>query len=343
MYTTASIPTLCPECHDSQVQNKLRPLYGITSSTVSSIMAELDRVDTHRDSLRGADLAVRNQLETGLGYLDGHIIQVTRLFNQVRDVAMRAFFGEDLFADLDWASHAEEGQQHPFIPTHVRPTPSMLTPGELHEAESPSYRAEEPVPNPFPHCFIGGNQPPEYHSIYPQNSLHKFEPADTLSNVEALEEGYSSNDSDSNGTDLYKVELLQRLRRKLKDESKELRQALASSSLLFTFSSSLQAEHPPGLTATSSRLRDDRRIQIKKQRRVIASIVKEEQQLMYWNKQLRTSRALAIAGNALAGPAVAQAKKQLELSINRIYRCRYHHSLSQVLIPLNGTDTSKAH
>ena len=101
------------------------------------IMAELDRVDTHRDSLRGADLAIRNQLETGLGHLDGHIIQVTRLFNKVRDVAMKAFFGEELFARLGWASHAEEGQEYPFIPTHVRPTPSMLTSGERHEAKSP--------------------------------------------------------------------------------------------------------------------------------------------------------------------------------------------------------------
>ena len=307
-------------------------------------MSELDRVDIHRDSLRGADLAIRNQLETGLGHLDGHIIHVTRLFNKVRDVAMNAFFGEELFARLGWASHAEEGQDYPFIPTHVRPTPSMLTSRERHEAESPSYAAEEPIPNPFPpQCLIGIEQPPEYRSVCPQNSLHEFEPADTLSNSEALEEGYSSDESDLDGIEWSKVELLQRVSRKLKDESKQLRQSLISSNTLFTFSSSQRAKHNSGLAATSSRLRNRRQRQIRDQRRVIASIVKEEQLLIFLNKQLKATRARVSAGEASATAEVAPAKELLAVSINRIYRRRYHHSLSRLLIPLNGTDTSKVH
>ena len=307
-------------------------------------MAELDRVDTHRDSVRGADLAVRNQLETGLGHLDGHIIQVTRLFNRVRDVAMTAFFGEALFARIGWAFHAEEGQEYPFIPTHVRPTPSMLTSGERHEAESPFYVTDEPALNPFPpQCLTGIEQPPEYRSICPQNSLQEFEPADTPSNSEALEEGYSSDESDLDGIDWGKVELLQRLSRKLKDESKQLRQSLTSSNTLFTFSSSQKAKHNSGLAATSSRLRNQRQRQIKDQRRVIASIVKEEQLLIFLNKQLQATRARVSAGEASATAEVAPAKELLAVSINRIYRRRYHHSLSQVLFPLNGTDTSKVH
>ena len=176
LYIEATIPWLCHLCHDQVIQNHLRPLYGLTGSTVSSVLGELDRIDPHRDLLAGADLRVRNQLDANLQRLEANIISTTRKFNECRDETLEAFYGTDVYCHMKLDLVADQGQKYCFIPHNQPAAPSMLTPLEGRDRELPMYELDL-VPNPYlvlPTGTCSNDGLPDYSDIYPYNSLDEF-------------------------------------------------------------------------------------------------------------------------------------------------------------------------
>ena len=222
----AKIPWLCHLCHDQVIENHLRPLYGLTGSTVSSVLGELDRVDPHRDILLGADLRVRNQLDANLHRLEANIIATTRKLNECRDETLEAFYGTDVYCHLKLDLIADQGQRFCFLPHNQPVAPSMLTSLERRGKELPMYERDL-VPNAYPMLSshvsrTASDGLPDYGDICPYNSLDEFQPLDEDCNDDAMSEGASSASSDDFGEGMKRVEILGRLRRKLRDEFREL-------------------------------------------------------------------------------------------------------------------------
>ena len=318
-------------------------------------MAELDRTDIHRDVLQGADLAVRNQLEADLHRLEANIIKTTRKFNECRDEALEAFLGTNLFCHLGWHHVADLGQQYCFIPFKQEPLPCMLTKPELRDRDLPIYE-KELVPNSYPVLASGvavvGARLPDYRDICPHNGLEEYQRLHLECNANAISEGSSSASSDCCGHGVTKLDLLLRLRRKLRAEFAELKaidepgKNLSSrehgSNDIFEYSLVQQAQHGTihfgGLQARRSR-----RQQLRKQLHSATVLIKEELILAKCQKRVVELRVEVMNGDAAKTRSLVEAREALQRTVSTFFQNRLDHSLSELLVPLNASDPSKCH
>lgn len=357
MFVESEILWLCMECHDQVNQNHLRPLYGLTGATVSSVLGELDRVDPHRDLLAGADLRVRNQLDADLQRLEANIVATTRKFNECRDETLEAFFGTDDYCHIGLDRAADQGQRYCFIPHDQPVAASMLTPWERREKELPVYERDL-VPNPYPALPTSNNgnaddDLPDYSDVCPYNSLDEFEPLDEDCNDDAVSEGASSASSDCFGEGMTRIEIMGRLRRKLRDEFWELNEMDEPSTADATstretqnrsilFSPAQQARFGT-LQLGSLDKRRIRRQQLRKQLQTLNILLSEELQIVSSYKELVLLRTAVMNGEASKTSRLAETRQTLQRAVQEILQNRVNHSLSELLLPLNGTNPSKCH
>ena len=312
------------------------------------MLVELDRIDPYRDILAGADLGVRNQLDAKLHRLEANVIVTCRKFNETRDEVLEAYFGTDLYCHLKLDRVADQGQQYCFLPSNQRPAPSMLTALERRETTLPLYERDL-VPDPYPALPQGSADcPPDYRDLCPYNSLDEFQPLDHECNDEAVSEGASSASSDDHGQGMTRIEVLRRLRRKLRSElveSKEVEKAhskVRTDDLPIAFAPAQQAEHGT-LKFGYTQERKDRCQQLRKQIQLLTIFLSEELRLVNCHEEVIRLRSAVMNGEAKERARFSDARQALQLAVRQILHNRINHSLSELLVPLNGTDTSKCH
>ena len=344
--TKSKIPALCHQCQDQVVQNQFRALYGLTGSTVDCVKTELDRTDIDRDILVGSDLGIRNQLEANLNRLQANIIVTVRKFNELRDTQLEGFFGIDNFCHFGLDKIADNGQLYAFLPHDQQGQPSMLTEGERQEKDLPIYETEL-VRNPYILLDRGtGDAPPDYLDVYPYNNLDTdFRPQDLACNQDAISEGASSESSDYQGQGVTDLQVLRRLRLKLRaelDESKEMdKKAPGGESLIKWAPMSLVTRHK--LAFGSLFERRERRQQLRMQLHIISIWIEEQDQLIAAHKKLVSLRVSVMNGDASKSFELSAQRDLLCMLVSEIYQNRLNHSLSEILVPLNGTDPSVCH
>lgn len=207
-------------------------------------MSRLDALDPHREILRGADIGIRNLLETNLYRLDKNVLLIARQLNTARDTALEAFLGLELFAHHGWSQVRESGQQYVFLVFGQVGLPKMLTGAE--KATLPGYE-DNLIPSPYSDQVAPQTDSlPSYLEVVPHNLIDEFRALDCQADVHAVLEGQSSASSDEQGKSIAPLELLRRLREKLYREFKEL-QSLehrgVTESTAFAYSAAQQAQH----------------------------------------------------------------------------------------------------
>jgi hypothetical protein len=338
------IPWFCPQCHDAILQNRVRPLYGLTGSTSESVLNSLDQLDNHRLILRGADMGILNTLETNLKRLEQDVLLVARQLNQARDTALESFLGTALWRSRGWEQIQKSGQEYVFLEPGQTGVPAMLTKAE--KLVLPSYE-DNLIPSPYPRVEQSGQseEPPSYLEVIPYNLLGNFEPHDCDANAGAVNEGDSSVSSDFSGDYVTPIDLLTRLRKKMYAEFAESRRLESrgfAEDQVFSYTLAEQAQHGVLAFGTAYRRRS-RRQQLRHQMKTASYLIFEETAVrdMYQRVMM-----LQIRISNGAPDIRGDFEKELEVCghvVHLVYMNRYRYSLSNLLVPRSGTDTSRAH
>ena len=150
-----------------------------------------------------------------------------------------------------------------------------------------------------------------------------------------------------------RIEILGRLRRKLREEFWELNEmdeptnAGATSTpetqtRSIAFSPAQQARFGT-LEVGSSDQRRIRRQQLRRQLQTLNNLLSEELHIVRFYKELILPRTAVMNGEASKTSRLAKTRQTLQRAVQEILQNRVNHSLSELLLPLNGTDPSKCH
>ena len=325
--------------HDDLIRDHLRPLQGYTGTAVSAVMSMLDKVDPHREVLQGSDMRVRNQLENDLKTLQSNIILTVRKLNETRDEVLEGFFGTDHYCHLGFDKIADSGQTYCFVPSGQIGLPSMITPLEHRDNQLPLYQ-RRPVDQTQAPQEAGL---PNYNELYPHNSLEEFRPFHR-GNEDAISEGLSSGSSDYQGKEIAQTELLQRMIEKLEAEFENLEKAELTRDKLvaFQFGVFQQSDHGK-VFFTSVKERRARRQQLRVQMKSLMALYQEERQMNGLQQKVVNLRSQVMNGNSRHTAQLVESRTELACLLQNVYTNRVNHSLSELLLPLNATDHSKAH
>lgn len=319
------IPAQCPECHVQASQNQFRTLYGMVSFNSQHVLSQLDRVDLVRDSLNGADLHARNALEFEMQSLAQHTAKCAERFDDARNVAIKAFLGrlgEDAYSKH--LAYMKDDCAPWTKPSSVEGMSSLRAPAYGDSSSS----ANLSVPDVNMSASQPADVPPTYSQLFPQMSEVP------LNFTQQFNGEIGSVSSDSHGSDLDRIEILERLFRKLEGELLELGWARDPS---------LLGDYVCTRTQGSSQGPQERRVtQLRSQLKTLRRIFLEERYIV--NASRGFERLAASARNIPARAAnVASVREGFHFVVSHIYQARFKAGLSELLVPLNGTDPSSAH
>jgi hypothetical protein len=335
------IPAQCPECHTTIMQNQFRSLFALTGHSVQNILSYLDSTSAARDCLNGADLPVTNGLENDLKGLQYNIARCLDLFCRARNVAMEAFLGPlesevyenhtKIIKDMcHWSNTwATESILRGRVPPYSGPAEDETRASAHNESA-----------NSLLDRTASGTQPPPYD----YNSTETLEITDIPENLVAMDDiDHGSTTSASDGSTFHHIAILERSVRRLTDELFQLTSGPnPSENPIFTFTAAQSAAFRPNLTATSAQQRTHREKQVHAHLKILYDLIREEHLIMWLD--LIARRAMRdFSTGAIGSELMLDTFRVYTLTIDTFYRNRAGAGLSALLLPLNGTDPSKAH